>query len=453
MRTTIIKPVLTLALAASATLAAAVDLAAIHDVAARYDAELQAAAYRREAAAENIDQAWSNYLPQISVSGSFTKGQNMSEVAGFDQPDTNIDTRNYSANLEQSLLSWRNVGRIDQARAQVSQAEADYQSAYQTFLLRVAERYFQVLTARDSLRFARAEEKALQRQYEQAEQRFEVGLTAVTDVHEAKASYDQARSRTIIARNDLDDAHQALQEITGKDFRALDELRESLELTEPEPDDAGEWVRIALANNPNLASAREAAEIADATIEIERSGYLPTVDGFVRWSRFANQAFPVRNDEQVVTGQTSFISEDTQIGLQFNWQLFSGLGTISRTRQARREFRAAEADVDFEQRATVRETRNAYRAVMADIREVEARRQALVSAQSALEATEAGFEVGTRTIVDVLLSEQRFFQAQRDHSQARHDYIVDQLRLRQAAGILQPEDLVAVNNLLVSPAQ
>ena len=453
MRTTLTTRALVLLVTASSTPVMAVDLAAIHDVAAKYDAELQAAAHRRQAAAENIDQAWSNYLPQISVSGSLTKGQNKSEVAGIDQPDTNIDTRSYQASLDQSIFSWRNIGQIDQARAQVSQAEAEYQSAYQAFLLRVAERYFQVLTARDSLRFARAEEKALQRQYEQAEQRFEVGLTAVTDVHEAKASYDQARSRTIIARNDLDDAHQALQEITGKDFRALDELREDLELNQPEPGDASEWVRIALANDPDLQRARDAAEIADASIEIERAGYLPTIDGFVRWQRFSNQAFPVRNDEQVVVGETSFISDDTQIGLQFNWQLFSGLGTFSRTRQARREFRAAEADVDFEQRATVRATRNAYRAVMADIREVEARRQALVSAESALEATEAGFEVGTRTIVDVLLSEQRFFQAQRDHSRARHDYIVDQLRLRQAAGILEPEDLVAINKLLVSPEQ
>ena len=192
----------------------AVDLVGIHDLAVKSDPQLQAAAYRREATSENERQAWSNLLPTLSGGASIDRGDSETAVAGkvIDRSDTSTDS--YRLDLRQSLYAQSNYENLDIARGQVSQAEAIYQTAYQDFLVRVAGGYFSVLTAQDGVIFAEAEEKALQRQFEQAEQRFEVGLTAVTDVHEARASYDNARARAIVSRNNLADTKQVLYELT-----------------------------------------------------------------------------------------------------------------------------------------------------------------------------------------------------------------------------------------------
>lgn len=430
------------------TPALAVDLVGIHDVAVKKDPQLRAAALRRDAAGENTDIAWANFYPQLSGSLSYDRGNNKLEIAGQRLPDTDIDRENYRLDLTQSIFNWQNYGLLRQARAQVSAAEADYNAAYQDFLLRVSERYFNTLTAEDSLTFAQAEEKALQRQFEQAEQRFEVGLTAVTDVLDARASYDQARARVIVAENALQDAYEGLRELTGTYFEELDVLQQELPLESPAPANAQEWVEIALNNNPALESSRQNAEVAEANVRIQRSGHLPTLDLVASYNRAANNAFPLRADDQSLIGNTTLLSEDTQVGIRLNVPIFSGFRVSSQTRQAGLNMSAALQDVEFQERAAVRSAENSYRAVLADIREVEARQQAVISAESALDSTQAGFDVGTRTIVDVLLSEQRFFQAQRDYSQARHTYILDQLRLKQAAGVLQPEDLIKVNTLL-----
>lgn len=434
--------------------AQAVNLLEVHDEALHNDPQLQAADLRRQAGGENRNQAWANFIPSFTITGNRTFGKNNQfvDLTEFGAPDVDTsvdtDTQNYSFELRQNIFRYRDFAQLRQSRAQVTQAESDYQAAYQSFLLRVAERYFDVLTAEDSLRFAEAEEKALQRQFEQAEQRFEVGLTAVTDVHEARASYDNARARVIVARNTLDDNFEALRELSGRRYGDLDALDEQLPLEEPDPVDPERWMEMALANNPNLDSRRQAAEIAEQDIRINRSANYPELQLFARHTRFTNSEFNVRDDFGNIRGTTSLTSNDKQIGLQLNVPLFQGGATWSRTRQAKFLHQAALKDYEQEQRATVRSTENAYRAVIAGIQEVEARNQALISAESALEATEAGFEVGTRTIVDVLLAEQRFFQSQRDYSTARHQFIVDHLRLRQAAGVLEGNDLIDVNRLL-----
>lgn len=428
--------------------ALAVDLVGIHDIAVSKDPQLRAAALRRDASGENTDIAWANFYPQLSASISYDRGNNRLQIAGTRLPDTDIDRENYRVDLSQSIFNWQNYGQLSQARAQVSVAEADYNAAYQSFLLRVSESYFNILTAEDSLIFAQAEEKALQRQFEQAEQRFEVGLTAVTDVLDARASYDQARARVIVAENTLQDSYEALRELTGTYFEELQVLQQELPLEGPDPANAQEWVDIALNNNPTLEASRQNAEVAESNIRIQRSGHLPTLDLVASYNRSANNAFALRADDQTPLGNALLLSDDAQVGLRLNVPIFSGFRVNSQTRQAGLNFSAALQDVEFQERATVRSAENSYRAVLADIREVEAREQAVISAESALDSTQAGFDVGTRTIVDVLLSEQRFFQAQRDYSQARHTYILDQLRLKQAAGVLAPEDLIKVNTLL-----
>ncbi len=426
----------------------AVDLIGIHDLAIKNDPQLQAAAYRRDATGENKRQAWANLLPTISGGAAINRGSNKTSIAGTTIDDSDVDNESYRFDLRQSLYAQSNYENLDIARGQESQAEATYNIAYQDFLVRVAGGYFGVLTAQDGVIFAEAEEKALQRQFEQAEQRFEVGLTAVTDVHEARASYDNARARAIVSKNNLADAKEFLYELTGQYFDDYDPLQEVLPLVKPLPENPAEWVDIAMQYNPAVVSAQKGVEIADATVRLQRSGHYPTLDLVGSYSSFTNNEFIIRDDFQNPIATTELTNDDMRIGLQLSVPIYQGGVVSSRTRQARYTLNAFNEDLDRQQRATVRQTNNAYRAVIAGIEQVGAFGQAKISAEAALEATQAGFEVGTRTIVDVLIAQQRYFQAQRDNSLARHTYIVDHLRLKAVAGVLVEEDLQKVNSIL-----
>ena len=427
----------------------AVDLVGVHDLALQNDPRLQAAASRLEATRENKSIARANLLPQLGGSASMSRGDSETEIPGFPMKiENDIDTNNYRLDLRQSLYRQGNYEALDVARGQISQAQAIYEIAYQDFLLRVAERYFLVLTLTDGVTFAEAEEKAFQRQYEQAEQRFEVGLTAVTDVHEARASYDNARARAIVARNDLEDAKEALRELTGQYFEIYDALQEILPLVEPDPIDANEWVDLALQNNPSVLSSRAALEVAEANVRLARSGHFPTLDLIGTLNRFDNNKYQYTDPITGAQRSGSLTADDAQLQLALNVPIYQGGRVSAQTRQARYLMDATGQDLDDVQRGVVRQTQTAYRAVIAGIQEVEAFQQARISAESALEATQAGFEVGTRTIVDVLIAEQRKYQAQRDNSVARHAYIIRHLRLKSVAGLLGAEDLRVVNQLL-----
>ena len=429
--------------------ALAVDLIGVHDLAVDSDPRLQAAEFRRQATGENKNIARANLLPQLGAGGTWNRGNSETEIPGFAQTiDNDIDEDVYSLNLRQSLYRQANYESLDVARGQITQAEAVYQVAYQDFLLRVADRYFLVLTLTDGVAFAEAEEKAFQRQYEQAEQRFEVGLTAVTDVHEARASYDNARARAIVARNDLADAEEALRELTGKHFEQYDALQEQLPLVEPDPNNAEAWVDFALQSNPSVLSSRAALEVAEANMRLARAGHFPTLDlrGTVR--RYDDNKYQYTDPITGLQRSGSLTDDEYSVGFLLDIPIYQGGRVSAQTRQARFLMDASGQDLDDVQRAVVRQARNAYRAVIAGIQEVEAFQQASISAESALEATQAGFEVGTRTIVDVLIAEQRKYQAQRDNSIARHAYILRHLRLKSVAGLLGADDLRVVNQLL-----
>jgi outer membrane protein len=427
----------------------AVDLMGVYELAQANDPQLRAAEQRLAAAGEIPTQARSALLPSIGASvdrdfGSSTRYLEGVRVGSFDR-----DEETYRIGFQQTIYDDANYGRLDRGRAELTVAEAVYVEAWQDFLFRVTERYFDVLTAQDSVRFARAEETALRRQFEQAEQRFEVGLAAVTDVHEARAVYDAARARVILADNQLEDTREALRETTGTWFENYASLIDDVPLERPDPAEVEEWVRLALDYNPSVMQQKSRVDVADADVRIARAGHFPTLGLSGGYSRFVNNEWvgedPV-TQEPVASGTLKNLGWN--VGITLDVPLFQGFAVQSRRRQAGFELRAADEVLDQTRRTVVRQTETAYRSIVAGIQEVEARRQALVSAESALEATNAGFEVGTRTIVDVLQSEQRFFQAERDYSQARHQFILNQLRLRQTAGLLEEEDLVRVNRLL-----
>ena len=444
------KSFLTLGLCiALSPMAHAVDLMGVYQLAREYDSELQAAEFRLNAAEQGPVIARSALLPSLDATVSRTIGESTVTIAGSELPSEDADDERYTVSLFQTIYDDANYGRMDAAEAQFTAAQAQYAQAWQDFLLRVSERYFEVLTALDSVRFAEAEETALRRQFEQAEQRFEVGLAAVTDVLEARAVFDAAQARVILAENAVEDAREALREITGTSFEEYSRLINDIPLEIPQPSSADEWVAIALETSPTVLQQMAQLGVARADLRIARAGHLPSLGLSGSYSRNVNNEFVGRDPAtQQPLGSAELQIDGWSLGLQLNVPIFQGFATQARRRQAGSNLRATDETLDQTERLVVRQTENAFRAIVAGVREVQARQQALVSAEGALEATNAGFEVGTRTIVDVLLTEQRFFQAERDYSVARHQFILNQLRLRRVAGQIEEDSLVRVNQLL-----
>lgn len=440
--------------------AGAEDLLGVYRQARSADTQLASAEAALKSAREGVVQARAALLPQLSgqysrerteVSGESPQvfaGPNGQPVVRVFPFESESRPRGWSLNLQQSIYDHANYTRLRAARAQVDAAEADFRAAEQNLAVRVAEAYFAVLTAQESLASAKAEEEAVKRQLEQAEQRFNVGLSAITDVHEARARYDGAVAAAILSENLLEDAQNALAEITGRAVAELSVLREDLPLERPEPAESQAWVEQALRNNPRVQARQSRLAAAEQGIATARAAHLPTLVLTGNYSdtsdtatrQFQGNSFPVDSSTTVQS-----------LGIALRVPIFTGFATQSRVQQAVYDRDALGEQLEADRRAITRQARNAYRSVLAGISEVQARQQALVSARSAQEATQAGFEVGTRTIVDVLLSQQVLYQAQRDYAQARHNFIVNTLRLRQAAGTVGEADIERINGLLRAP--
>ncbi len=457
---TLSKLAIALLCAGCSTFAAAEDLLQAYQLARNSDPQLAAAEASKNSISENVAQARSALLPQISASMAYGKDSSDSrslspvrdQSGNFTLFPITSSTDNYKRSFQgqvlQSIYDHSNYTRLRAARDLAARGESDYEAAMQSLLLRVSNSYFAVLTSEDALKFAESNEKALARQLDQAEQRFEVGLSAITDVHDARARHDAAVASVIEAQNALDDTREALAEITGKVPGDLKRLRENLPLNKPEPSDPQVWVDLALKDNPTLASRQHSVDAAEHTISTQRAGHYPTLNA----SLVRTDLPSWNNQTSIFTGGSSIHTDtwngDTTIGVTLNVPIFSGGLTSSRVRQAIFDRDNAQDLYEQQRRAVVHQTRTAFRAVIAGISDVEARKQTVISAESALEATQAGFEVGTRTIVDVLLSQQNLFQAQSDYSKARHAFVLNGLQLKQSAGVIEVKDLESVNALL-----
>lgn len=448
---------------AAAGSAGAADLMQAYELARQSDPQLSAAESQRLASGEGVNQSRSALLPQLGASAGFTDSESKSSrIEPFELPGGGIGfgpnssrtegrSRDWGVSLQQSLYDHSNYTRLRASRSRAAAADADYDAAVDALALRVARAYFNTLTAIDSLIFARADERAVKRQLDQAEQRFEVGLTAITDVHEARARYDGSRAGAIAAENALDDAREVLAELTGQYLTNLRGLDEGFSPTAPEPANLDAWVQTALSENPLLRSRTLALQASEHDIASARSAHLPTLGLTAR--RGGGPSWGTTFLASGIERPGNSESLSSSISLNLTIPLYTGGRVQSQMRQAVHTRDATEDQLEQQRRAVTRETRSAYRAVIAGISETEARRQALVSARSALEATEAGFEVGTRTIVDVLLAQQVLTSAQRDYSNARHGFLVNTLQLKQSAGVIEVRDIAAVNRLLVRDAE
>jgi outer membrane protein len=438
--------------------ASATDLVGVYEDAQKNDPQIHQADANRLASREARPQAWSALLPQISGALSRTQDkQNGSEgTIEFDQNGNpipvseafalNSTAREWSLNLRESLFSWANWATLKQAEAEVAQAEATYQAAQQNLILRVAQAYFNVLSAQDGLDANQASLEAISRQLDQANKRFEVGLIAITDVQEAKAAHDTAAAAVIAAKRTLATSVDQLSEITGQKYDRLSKPGDDMPLNTPEPASEDKWVEASLDRNVSLISSRLAADIARENVKIAFGGHLPTIDLLASKSRTtteANEAFPPESPISVPSA-----INDRQYGIQISIPLFSGGLVQSKVRQSQYLWIAAKEAVVQSSRATERQARDAYLGVISGIARVQALRQALESSDTALKATEAGYEVGTRTAVDVLNSRRTLVQAQTDYAGSRYDYIVSIVQLRLAAGNLSGKDVQEVNKWL-----
>jgi len=451
---------LALALLLAPALAPADDLMASYEAARDSDPTLKISMDQKLSVGEGVDQATAQLLPQISASYSFSDSHgSTTSTQYYPDPTTGVlqpfsSTGSSSSRgttlqgtLTQSIFDYSRWTARRAAIELAKRGDATYRAAEQDLLIRVSTAYFGVLTAEDSLTFSQAEEKALARQLDQANQRYEVGLSAITDVNDAKAQHDSATAAVITAQNVLAAAREALTEITGKPTTELKRLREQLPMNEPSPNNQQAWVDQALTDNPTLQAYARSVDASNANIRTAYAGHLPTIGASLTYTNSPGWGDST-GDRITGVNHANSSRSDTAIGLVLNVPIFTGGYVQSRVRQAVHDRDAASDTLEQQTRAVVRATRNNYRAVIAGISGVEARKQAVISAKSALEATQAGFEVGTRTIVDVLISQQQLFQAQRDYSQARHDFVLNGLRLRQSAGTIEPKDLQEVNSLL-----
>jgi outer membrane protein len=422
-------------------LAGADTLMDIYKLATASDPQLRQAQAAYQAVAETKTQARAQLLPQIALGANVTRDRQevTSTTSPFFQPSTFFSTtKGYELSLTQALYHHDLFTQLREADASTAQAEANYQAAQQDLEVRATDRYFKVLSAADNLDVAQSEKKANQHLLEQAQQRFDVGMIAITDVHEAKAAYDLSVAQEISAENQLAITKEELREVTGKFHASLQPLKEDVTLPSPQPADVDKWVDTALQQNYQLIAAQAAVDKAQQDVELNRAGHYPQLDAVASYGYSDVSAGLFGGSE----------SNDAKIGLQFSLPLYQGGGTSSRVQAAVYRLTQAKEALEQQRRSTDRQTRSAYLSVVDAINRITALKQALISTQSALDATQAGYEVGTRTIVDVLQSQQNLFDAQRNYSEARYNYVVASLQLKQAAGMLTPADLEEVNRWL-----
>src|SRR3569623_1164372 len=392
-----------------------------------------------EASAElDHDQDRAQLLPQLSANAGIVRDrQEITESnSPFFPPSTfYATTKKYGLNLNQALYHRDYYARLRQADASTGQARAQYDAEQQNLVVRVAQRYFNVLGASDDVEFARAEKDATGRLFEQNKQRFDVGLIAITDVHESQAAADLAAARAIAAETRLAVAEEELRELTGRSSAHLAAPQEEIPLVAPEPSAMQPWIDSAAEQNLKLLAAQFAVTAAQENTELQRSGHYPTLD--------ANASYGYSDVSAGRFGGS--VSNDTLIGLQLSVPLYQGGGVNARAREGEHRLTQSKEALEQQRLLADRQTRSAYLTVIDNINSVQALKQARLSNQTALEATEAGYEVGTRTTVDVVQAQRNLFDAKRNYAHARYDYIVSTLQLKAATGTLDLKDLEQIN--------
>lgn len=418
----------------------ALDFLQSYKLGVKNDPDILAAKYEYLAALDARAQSRSALLPNIKLdvfARQVTQDNNSTTVGSTNTTTDDFDAEGYSLSLTQSIYNHDLYLKLEQTDLSIASSTAVYAAQKQDLILRVAEAYFNVLAAIDNLTFAKSETEAISKQLEQTKQRFKVGLIAITDVKESQAQYDLSVAANIQAKNSLSTSKEALFSIIGEAPNSLRPLSKSFPLLTPEPANINKWVNTSKQNNLALKSAQYAYEIEKKQISINRSGHYPSLNLNVSHEDITTDSDTLNNE-----------NEDTRITLNLSIPIYSGGLTQAKTRQAIAQKERRKALREKVMRNTIKQARDSYLGITTSIAQVRAFKQALISTQSAYEATQASFEAGSRTSVDVLAALQEQYRAERDYAQSRYNYILNILRLKQAAGILSAQDVAKINRWL-----
>lgn len=441
-----------LVVAAFAPSAYAADLLTITQDALEHSATLNSSRSTFKSTEAGQDVQRGDLLPQVSATGSLYRyntlesqsyesgsqaGGGQAGAASTGSGDEDYNGTSLGVNVTQALFDATNWYEYQQSKKQVGQQSLQLEIDQQQLLYDVSEAYFEILRAKEVLDARQAQEKAIGRQLEQAQEQFNVGLVAITDVNEAKAAFDSARAQRIAAKSDLQVSFETLERLTGQQYASIARLDDDLPIQPPAPAKRDDWVDLALASSPSIQYAQAAVGLAKSGVDIAQAGHLPTLDAFADYS-YAN------NDRDELRGH----NEDLQVGVQANLPIYTGGSTSASVRENTYTLEATQYDFEDQRRFTMQQVRSLFAQVSNDVESVDAQREAIVSSRSALEATRAGYEVGTRNIVDVLDAEQSLYESISDYADARYTYVTDLLQLRQQAGVLNLDVIRGTNRWL-----
>jgi len=414
-----------IALAVQGTAVHAGALADIYNQALTQDPQLKAAEAGSLAGQEALPQARAGLLPSVSLNGNTT----------WIETDSAADYNNhgYTVSLSQPIFSASAWFGFKQGQALSKVAQLQYDQAQQSLILRTVESYLDVLQAKSALETRQAEERAIKRRLDQVNAQFEVGLIAVTDVQEAQASYDNAKVARILAEGELDNSFQSVERLIGHGNVTIDPLDADYPVQEIVPNSPESWLEKAQDSNLELKVSEANVDAARRLSQANRSGHLPTL------------SLTASHDRDNGTVTSNGWKETNQVGLTLSMPLFSGGGTSSKARESEYRYIEAQQNRENSYRAVVQDTRSLLRDLHTDVLSVAARQQSILSSETALNATEEGFNVGTRNVVDVLQAEQQLYSAQRDYASARFTYVLNLFRFKQQIGTLNPDDLIGLD--------
>lgn len=446
--------------------ASATDLLDIYEQSMHCDPTYQAAWSTMLANQEALPQSVANMLPNISATANSTGNyanivsstgtvaavfptsttsnspngtNNQFSATGEGSTVTRFNSNSYEITLTQPIFNFGNWMTVKAANNTYKQAAATFSAATQDLIIRVAQAYFNVLLAKDNLTNTNAQVAANAQELEQTKQRFEVGIDAITSVNNAQASYDAILAQQIAAQTNLQNSLEALRQLTGQYYADVESLKIELPLITPCPANPDAWVTSAEDKNQTLWAARFQADAARDTVKVDFGGHMPVLNAVGTYARFAGQSFGTTNTNQ------------GSVALELTVPIFAGGAVSSEVRQAEDEYATASSNMEGTRRDVMITAKQQYNSVMSGISKIKADQQAIMSAQSSLDSTQESYKAGTRTIVDVLLAQQQLFQAKTNYSQDEYTYLMDTLLLKQAAGTLCPNDLVAINNWLHGP--
>ena len=414
------------------------NLLQVYQQALQSDAQIKASEAGYLAILEKRPQALSALKPRIDLGGSATYNLQQIERTGMRDGGGAFLNFGYNLNLTKPLIHKEIQAQIGQVDASILQAKARLEADKQNLIIRVSEAYFQYLKAKESLTFATAEKKAIGRQLNQVKAYFNAGRSAITDVKEAQARYDQAVALEVVAQQKIDIAKESLKAITTRYYKNLSGASSKTPLVIPKPNNIEQWTQSAIKNSLQVVAATHAVTAAQKAVEIARAAKSPTVDLFAKHSGNSSHGESIFDQDKI----------DATVGVQFNLPLYRGGSISSQIREARHKLHQAQQQLEVEKRIVAQQTRAAYTTIISGLAQVKAFKQALNSTQTAARATQAGFEAGTRTAVDVLLALRETFRAKRDYSTARYDFLLNTLKLKQAAGLLSENDIVTLSKLL-----